>query len=56
MPQQVLNMKQEVTVKLSVDDWAQIVAAVGMSGCTIKTKERVNSAIYDSVNRETGAS
>jgi hypothetical protein len=44
---QMLDLKERVTVSLSVDDWAEVVAAVGMSGCSIETKERVNSTIFD---------
>jgi len=43
----VLDLRETVTVSLPLDDWAEVVAAVGMSGCSIETKERVNSAIFD---------
>jgi hypothetical protein len=45
---QLLDLREKVTVSLSIDDWAEVVAAVGMSGCSFHTKERVNAAIFDS--------
>lgn len=43
----VLDLQETVTVTLAIDDWAEVVAAVGMSPCSFETKERVNSAIFD---------
>jgi hypothetical protein len=45
---QLLDLREKVTVSLSIDDWAEVVAAVGTSGCSFHTKERVNAAIFDS--------
>jgi hypothetical protein len=45
---QLLDLREKVTVSLPIDDWAEIVAALGTSGCSFETKERVNSAIFDS--------
>jgi hypothetical protein len=41
------DLYEKVTVSLSVEDWAEIVAALGTSTCSIETKVRVNSAIFD---------
>lgn len=45
---QVLDLRERVTVSLPVDDWAEVVVAMGKSTCSMETKERVNSAIFDS--------
>jgi hypothetical protein len=44
---QMLDLRETVTVSLPLNDWAEVVAAVGTSGCSIEVKERVNSAIFE---------
>lgn len=44
---QLMDLRERVTVSLTIDDWAEVVAAMGTSRCSIETKERVNSTIFD---------
>lgn len=42
-------LDEKIAVTLSVDDWAQVVAAIGLSGLTLDQKDRINTTIYDCV-------
>lgn len=46
-----LDKQERVSVTMSVDDWAHIVAAVGMSPLELLIKDKLNSTIFDCVTR-----
>jgi hypothetical protein len=48
-PQNCAVLEQKVSVTLSAEDWAVVVAVIGSSLTPPNFKERVNSKIYDCV-------
>jgi len=42
---------QRVAITLTIDDWAHVVAAVGLSAGSLEFKDRVNSIIVDTVGQ-----
>lgn len=44
-----LKSDELISVTLTVDDWAQVVAAVALSQMDLTLKERVNSKVFECV-------
>ena len=42
------DLDEQVTISLPIKDWAEIVAAIGLSPLELSTKERLNGVIFRS--------
>lgn len=51
MDQYELDKQELVCVTMTVDEWANVVAAVGMSPLDLFIKDKLNETIYDCVMR-----
>lgn len=43
---------QKISITLSVDEWAEVVAAVSLSNLPLESKDKINSHVFDCVTRE----
>jgi hypothetical protein len=52
MDQYELDKQELVCVTMTVNEWANVIAAVGMSPLDLFIKDQLNSTIYDCVTRQ----